>query len=340
MQFAARIFTIAKDPEHPEQFQDACHVDAAGGIAAVADGVASTLFSGQWAELLTQAIVADALDPADQEGFACWLKKRREAWSAQIDVSGLAWFQKAKLPLGAFCTLLWVRLLPEEESPPPTPPSQRLQAFALGDSCLLHVRGGEAIHTFPIQQSPQFDADPLAVGSLDLGRDQLLNFRCLEERCLLGDLLVLCTDAVAQWALRRCESGCPPAWDDYWHMTEQAWREEIVALREQGLMRYDDATLLLLRVVAQCAETCVDAQPTAPIEAAEPQPASAEELAPLAGQPSDTAAPDWAATLKSLSDRAYAGLDQVSQQMLRGLGRLKQKALEKYREQFRPDKKE
>jgi hypothetical protein len=255
MRFAARVFQLAKDPEHPEQLQDACRVDAARGIAVVADGVATAIFSGRWAELLAAAIIADTPDPGDKQGFACWLQKRRQAWSAEIHGGALSWFQRAKLPLGAFSTLLWVRLLPAEEGPPDAPPSQRLQSFAIGDSCLFHVRGGQLLRTFPIEEAAEFDADPLAVGSVDLNRDQLLSFRLLEDRCRAGDLLVVCTDAVAQWAMRQCESGRPPAWDDYWQISEEAWREEIAALREQGLMRYDDATLLLLRIAAESAET-------------------------------------------------------------------------------------
>ena len=63
-----------------------------------------------------------------------------------------------------------------------------------------------------------------------------------------GDLIVLCTDAVAQWALRSEESGRPPSWEDYWNMPERTWEEEILALRAARELRHDDTTLLLIRV--------------------------------------------------------------------------------------------
>jgi hypothetical protein len=244
MQFTARVFTLAKDPQHPDEFQDACRIDPAAGVAAVADGVASAIFSGQWAELLVAAAVADMPDPDDQPAFAQWLQARRKEWSEAIDVGGLAWFQKAKLPLGAFSTLLWLRLQASDDGGQ----SYRLQAHAIGDTCLLHVRDGQVLRTFPVQESPEFEADPLVLGSVDLKRDHLLKFAAIDEPCRCGDLLVLCTDAVAEWGLRQSESGSTPDWASCWDLTEVQWCEQIEALRQQGEMRYDDATLVLLRV--------------------------------------------------------------------------------------------
>jgi serine/threonine protein phosphatase PrpC len=251
MPFQSRVFTFAKDAEHPEQFQDAYALDPQRGIAVVADGVASAIFSRQWAAILTEATLADPPDPNHPQSFADWLRRQRQAWSQQIDTGGLAWFQKAKLPLGAFSTLLWIRLVPPAEQQPGTFGAYRLQSFAIGDSCLFHVRHGQLLRTFPIQQAAELEADPLVLGSVDLNRDGLMRFAALDELCYPDDLLVLCTDAIAQWALRLRESGEWPAWDKYWALTRQEWEDEIVRLRQQQQMRYDDATLVLLRVTGE-----------------------------------------------------------------------------------------
>ena len=248
MPFEARIFRLARDAEHPEEYQDAHGLDAAAGIAAIADGVTSSIFARPWAEILTAATVADPPDPDDRQAFRRWLQQRREAWSQRIDTSSLAWFQRAKLPLGAFSTLLWVQVLPLEETRPGAFGAQRLRCLAIGDSCLFHTRHGEVLRTFPIHKAEELEADPLVLGSVDLGRDQLLQFHALDELCYADDLLVLCTDAIAAWALRLGESGRPPAWETYWDKSQQEWQQEIVRLRDQGQMRYDDATLMLLRV--------------------------------------------------------------------------------------------
>ncbi len=256
MPFESRVFQLARDTEHPEEYQDAYGLDAARGIAAVADGVTSSIFARRWARILTEATVAAAPDPNDPQAFGRWLQLRRQTWSQRIDTSSLAWYQKAKLPQGAFSTLLWIRLLPLARQRPGTFGALRLRGYAIGDSCLFHARHGEVLRTFPIQKAEELEADPLVLGSVDLSRDQLLQFQALDELCYADDLLVLCTDAIAAWALRLGESGNPPVWETYWNMTQQRWQEEVIRLRDQGHMRYDDATLLLLRVAdpAECSD--------------------------------------------------------------------------------------
>lgn len=329
MPFESRIFQLAKDTEHPEEYQDAYGLDAARGIAAVADGVTSSIFARHWAAILTEATVADAPDPNDREAFGRWLQLRRQVWSQRIDTSSLAWFQKAKLPLGAFSTLLWVRVLPVEEDRPGAFGGYRMQGFAIGDSCLFHVRHGEILRAFPIQKAEELEADPLVVGSIDLKRDQLLQFHALDGLCYLGDLLVLCTDAVAGWALRLGESGNPPAWEDYWNLGQQEWQQEVVRLRDQGQMRYDDATLVLLRLTQTAVEV---PRPDETPEAAE----GVESTSPAvpADQVSVVGEEHWRRKLKSAGKRAAGRIEPASDEVLRGWEKWKQKAVRKYRDTF------
>lgn len=377
MRFESRTFKLAKDSEHPEQNQDACLIDTERGIAAIADGVASGIFSRQWAAILTEAVVADAPDPQDQEAFKQWLAEKREIWQQQIDVSSLAWFQKPKLREGAFSTLLWLWLADDEQDAQ----TRGLHCLAIGDTCMFFVRDGQVRYSFPIQTSEELVADPIVIGSIDLNRDAMLEFQSLEDNCSSGDLLVLCTDAVADWALRLSEAGTPPAWEDYWEMTEEAWQEEVADLRAESRMRYDDATLVLLRVcppgtVATPAPSAT-AQPESPPETddyanelpaagtvpGDPEPVRAEEYpieSPVAEpddeQPIEAEAvreprqraetragdeEDWREKVKTISEQVT---EQVTEQVSRGLEKLKkmkesaQSALEKYRDKLRDDK--
>ena len=293
MGFDFRTFTLAKDPEHPEQNQDAWALDPRRGIAALADGVAASLFSRSWATILTESVLAGAPDPADKDVWRPWLAERRTAWSARIDVNRLAWFQKAKFKDGAFSTLLALRLLPVEGASPDDPPVWNVRGYAVGDTCLFFVREGKTLRTFPIATAAEFDDNPLAIGSLDLGRDDVVTFRNFEECGRPGDLLVLATDAVAAWALRRTESGQPPAWEDYWDMPEETWQAEVMSLREQREMRYDDATLLLLRLSDPQAEPSPAAAATSALPPLPPgegrgegdQPPTNQSLAPQPAWP-------------------------------------------------------
>jgi hypothetical protein len=333
MRFASRVFQLAKDAERPEENQDACQADARRGIAAIADGVASSLFSRRWAQILTRATVAEVPDAGNPQAFGRWLAERRQAWTSQINVSELAWFQKPKLREGAFSTLLWVEVMPLHDTDRRPEDPWRLRVFAVGDSCLFHVRQRELLRSFPVQRAEQLEGSPLVIGSVDLNRDELVKFQSLEEICRPADLLVLCTDAIAEWALRVQEAGSPPVWQRYWSMTQEAWQEEILALRDRREMRHDDATLLLLRVGDGVTAPEQADQATLPAQAAADAPAP---------PPAPAAEPDWTERLKSFSEQ-LAG--QVSQQVARGLQKLKQvkksaeSALRKYREKRRRDDK-
>lgn len=313
MPLTSRVFKLAKDPEHPEQNEDACGWNSARGIGVVADGVSSAIFSRQWASILTEAVLNDPPNPQDAKAFAAWLTRHRKTWSERIDVNSLAWHQKAKLPHGAFSTLLWVRVVQPEVPREGEFGAFRLQCFAIGDSCLMHVRHGKVLRMFPITESKQLEADPVVLGSVDLGRDNLMQFETFETTCYPDDTLLLCTDAIAHWALRRMEAGDPPAWDDYWQQTDQQWQAEVAGLRDQRQMPYDDATLLLLRVTT------------------EPQPDLGHRELPA--QDDD----EWAEKFKAAGEQFAEGVELASEQLMRGLKKWKGKALEKYRETFKPD---
>jgi len=270
--FEFRQFTLSKDADAPEQNQDAAAVNAAALAAAIADGVSAGIFCGRWARLLVDALVASPPDVDDRDAWRAWLAAQRAAWRAQIDVSRLAWFQKAKLRDGAFTTLVWLRI----EEPPrdgvansepahapdnagdardahserPVEPAARVRAWAVGDSCLLHVRGGAIVGRFPIERTDDFGAAPLGLGSIDLNRDELVVFARYDAPAADGDLLVLCTDALAEYFLRCDESGASIDWESYWSLSEAEWLARIEALRNARELRYDDTTLLLVRLVA------------------------------------------------------------------------------------------
>jgi len=244
---------MAKDTDSPEYYEDAFCLDAEQGAAAIADGVTEGIFSGQWARLLTETTVAEPPNLDDFVQFQAWLAQQRAAWYAQIDISRLTFYQRPKMLDGAMSTLLWVTLSPKDGETDAPPGSYRLQSFAIGDCCLFHVRQGRWLRSFPLQSADEFNLTPGMIGSIDQKRDHLLEFQTIAEVCLPGDLLVLCTDAIGKWALGQREVGCPVNWENYWEMPVETWEEEIAALRRNRQMRYDDTTLLLLRVVDETA---------------------------------------------------------------------------------------
>ena len=255
MLFDYRAFWLAKDPRHADEYQDAYAVDPARGLASIADGVSASLFAGRWADVLARAAVDDPPDLSNAAHLDKWLDSCRAQWSRPIDADALPWHQRLKLHDGAFSTLLWIRLTEtaaaDSESTESGCKSFQLEAQAVGDSCLLHVRENRSCCAFPIGSSQQFGTDPPALGSANRHQDQRPLFESLSLDCRSGDLLILATDAIAAWALARGEAGDEPDWEACWRMSESAWRKWIVRLREDQAMRYDDATLVILRLAAR-----------------------------------------------------------------------------------------
>jgi hypothetical protein len=249
MFFEHRAFWLAKDVSRSEEYQDAWCVDEKRGVAAIADGVSSSLFSASWAKILTRAVVAEPPYIDDPPSLPEWFAEHRQAWSEPIDEGSLAWHQKPKFKLGAHATLLWIEMYVADAKATGVSDASQVYAYAVGDTCMFHVRDDKVIRSFPLTDSQSFLNDPRVIGSIDRQQDHLLQFETLESYCQPGDLLVLCTDAVAAWALARTEAGAPPKWRSYWNRDQEDWQREIIELRERQEMRADDATLLLLKIL-------------------------------------------------------------------------------------------
>jgi hypothetical protein len=243
MYFEHRTFSLAKDTRRPAENQDACAVDAVRGIAAIADGVSSTLFAGRWAQLLVERVLEDPPAIIDAMEFSAWLAQQRAVWQSEIDETSLAWHQKPKLAQGAATTLLWIELSPTDSLR-----EFALQSFAVGDCCLFHVQGDRVRRAFPIESSGGYDTDPPFIGSVGAAQPKSLPIQTLADTCASGDLIVLCTDAIAVWALEELEAGRSPQWESFWSMSPDEWRAKIEMLRTNNRIRYDDTTVVLLRI--------------------------------------------------------------------------------------------
>ncbi len=246
MYFAHRTFWLPKDVEEPNGYEDAFEVDELRGRAAICDGVSSSLFAGRWASLLAKAAVSDPPDVNDQAALDSWLKQQRDAWAAAIDENTLAWHQKPKLLDGAGSTLLWVEIT-GSDAPDGVARPRQLRCYCVGDCCLFHVRGGQVLQSFPLEDSSRFDENPHVLRSV-FKRAETVAFEAMETQCNPGDLLVLASDAVASWTMRQIEAGVPVDWDAYWQLSNAQWQQWMIQLRQEHQIRYDDSTVVLLRI--------------------------------------------------------------------------------------------
>jgi hypothetical protein len=105
-------------------------------------------------------------------------------------------------------------------------------------------QGMRVVEMFPLQKSSQFTMSPYLIGSRS--NDESLNERIHISKGSLrdGDMLLLATDAVAAWLLKRHEEG-RPLWK--WLYRRLSTPESFAAMvaygRKNGL-RNDDFTLV------------------------------------------------------------------------------------------------
>ena len=233
-------WSVLRLPKHGNtdfEYEDAWAVDAAAGRFAVADGASETSFSGWWAQMLTEGFIAAARPAVLSE----WLDGPRRLWLEEVNGLELPWYAEIKREQGAFATFLGLGVR--------APTEKRRggwRAAAVGDTCVMHIRDGHCIRSFPVDRAAQFSNEPRLIGSrgpnvkADLGRGKLE----------AGDRLLMMTDALAQWYLHTHETGGDP-WEPVAlvlaaEKPQTAFTDWITELRDGDELRNDDVTLLAI----------------------------------------------------------------------------------------------
>ena len=151
------VLCLPKRGNTEDEYEDAWAADPARGRFAVADGASETSFAGRWAQLLAEAFLTAARPPEP----AGWLDEPRRLWAAEVMGLELPWYAEMKREQGAFATLLGVGV----RGPSPDRPG-RWRAVAVGDSCLIQVRGRAAkFALFRSANPPDFGNQPRLIGS-------------------------------------------------------------------------------------------------------------------------------------------------------------------------------
>ncbi len=231
-----RRFALPRSDSGPGEYEDASWPDVDDTVTgadrvrlAVADGAAESLLAGPWARLL----VATAVD-YDSRSLRRAVHRAAGAWPAEVarwlDGREPAWWQLEKLGRGAHATLLTVQYGHDG----------RWRAAAVGDSCLLHVRGGRVCRAFPVDAPDGFGVRPELVGSADPERCRPVYASGVAQP---GDRLLLATDAVAAHALAEGPAELLDAVDDGGAAAFADWAEQA---RKERTLRDDDLTLLVL----------------------------------------------------------------------------------------------
>lgn len=238
---------VAKDAAFAAEYEDAYSVNLEQGRVAIADGVSSAIFSGRWARILTSQVTQNPPELDQPKGWVDWLADPRRRWLEDIDFPRMPIHQKNKLRQvgGAYCTLCWIEV---REPLEPENDGCLVRAFAMGDSCVLHLRDGELKSSFPLATSAEFDLDPDSICSVATSRDLQQQLKTIDVECLDGDVLVMVTDAIGKWILDCVERGDVKPWERLWVLDEAGWLAAIEDLRDTNLMKRDDTTMIALQI--------------------------------------------------------------------------------------------
>jgi len=228
-------YRVLHQPKHghsADEYEDAFAADPQASRFAVADGASESSFAGLWARLLVEGFVHPVPN---------WLEAARRNWAARVDGQALPWYAEAKRDDGAFATLLGLVLT-----------EGHWHGLAVGDSCLFQVRQDRLIEAFPLRRSADFGNRPRLIGSrppAGAGREAHAEGQGAWQS---GDRLLLMTDALAHWFLRRHEAGDRP-WQELAPFAagpeaNAAFAEWVEGRRRSDGLRNDDVTLALIAV--------------------------------------------------------------------------------------------
>lgn len=221
---------------------------------AVADGASESMLSGKWAEILVKkfcklrAVRADFLD---------FLEITYKAWGSlqtnylderQKSDQPIEWYEEMGFRAGAFSTFLGFTLIDFEKKS-----YGGWKAVAVGDSCLLQVRGESLIERFPIQHSFDFNNRPWLISSNPTKNNKVPELlKTTMGDWKLGDKFFLMTDSLACWFLQKNEAGQNPqsiisdldAFD-----RNQSFEDWICELRTRKQIHNDDVTLIHIDII-------------------------------------------------------------------------------------------
>ena len=245
----------AKAGNDEKEWEDGYAANRASGVVALADGAGDGIYSKLWADLLLETFVAAPIPLDDPAAVEPWIAAQRRAWFEAIRYPEQRWSIQMKIDRScgaATFVALSLDQIADSGSDPEEPIGWT--AWAVGDACLFHIRGGRLLASFPVISSQEFGTTPFLYQSKPLRPTP--SAVVTRGELAPDDQIIFATDAVAQRLLSEVESGTPPDWRRFWDLDQEAWRQELAALREQNAIVNDDCTLLVLRLPTTPPEVC------------------------------------------------------------------------------------
>jgi Protein phosphatase 2C len=240
------VFWFAKDERSPNDWEDGAALDLSTGRLAVADGASAAYRAREWATHLVESYIAAAPSPdSDPETAIRWFGQVAESWKSDDGESGgPEWYHLDAARRGSFATFVGAQLTASQGN-------FSWSALAVGDCCLLQIRGEQVLTAFPLADPADFTNAPVLVPSA-ADKLHLLRHRVhtTSGSTQPGDLILLSSDAFAKFMLTEAPRG-GALWPVLRSIADNREFGELVRyLRKQRALEIDDVTLLRVIVNA------------------------------------------------------------------------------------------
>lgn len=233
--------SVPKQAHTADELEDAWAADHAQGRFALSDGASSAYMSKNWARLLTAGFV-ELPERFDDGALREWLRVATQQWSRELAIDGpasAAWWAAESASRGSDATLVGLEVS--------TSGSGRWRAWAVGDSCVVHLRADRgALHrmmSFPLDRADAFDRHPDLVSTLNSESQILPRVQRISGSYEFGDVFLLMSDALAEWALS-IERSDASVWSWLASADEHDFGVLVSSARSAGQLHDDDTTLL------------------------------------------------------------------------------------------------
>ena len=259
-------FLMPKVGETVDRCEDVVSVDRGRRCFVISDGATIPSYSAEWARALCRRAVEcppPAVDLGDSsaaeataQAFAAqldsWLLDAVKYWGPEIPWERLvrpAMLNKARE--GTAASLAGMEVLGPMEGG-----KVRLRCWALGDSCIFHIRQRKIVWAGPLATSADFGCGPLLLLTRPgLGEVYARSWRCWEGALEAGDVVLMATDALSEFLFKNFEAateGNVMTWLEVMQSCrgEEAWRqfeEFVTRSRQGGEMRNDDVSVIIVR---------------------------------------------------------------------------------------------
>lgn len=261
----AVAFQRAKDGSSPGEWEDGAGLDPGDPLIGrrpryvVFDGATEAFDSIRWVGLLVESFLGldDRERPSlDEPGITGWFVRMQQAWLDRAPTSFGTVFEERKFAeQGSFATLLGCELDLSSRTP-------RWSAVALGDAVLFHLRGPQLLDVFPPMSAEDFGIDPDGISTQPSQLPRMAaRLRFGTGGLADGDVLLLCTDALAAWALRSAGAGSGP-WAALTSIRHPMAFDHLVGAELAARrLKNDDVTLVRIEVSADPANVLLVCRP-------------------------------------------------------------------------------